>query len=34
MISTGCTDLTKFKVPEDVGQKLLQCYDDLGSGER
>ena len=32
VISTGCTDVTKLKVPEDVGRKLLQCYDELSQG--
>ena len=26
-ISMGVTDVTKMKVPEDVGRKLLECYD-------
>lgn len=30
IISTGATEVAKFGVPEDVGQKLLDCYDELG----
>lgn len=29
-ISMGVTDVTQMKVSEDVGRRLLQCYDDLG----
>ena len=29
-ISTGLEDVSKLKVPVEVGRKLLQCYDDLG----
>lgn len=29
-ISTGIEDVNALGVPADVGQKLLQCYDDLG----
>ena len=29
-ISTGVEDVSKLKVPVEVGRKLLQCYDDLG----
>lgn len=29
-ISTGVTDVTTLRVPEDVGRKLMACYDDLG----
>ena len=28
-ISTGMEDMTKLKVPAEVGERLLQCYDDL-----
>lgn len=28
-ISTGVEDVTVLRVPPDVGQKLLQCYDGL-----
>jgi hypothetical protein len=31
VISTGVEDVTKLGVPVEVGRKLLQCYDDLGS---
>ena len=31
-ISTGVKDVTKFDVPVEVGEKLLQCYEDLGKG--
>ena len=30
VISTGCKEIGKMNVPEDVGQKLLDCYDKLG----
>ena len=30
VISMGVTDVSKMKVPEEVGRKLLQCYDSLG----
>lgn len=30
VISTGVEDVGKLKVPEEVGRRLLQCYDDLG----
>lgn len=30
VISTGATDIARFGVPEDVGRKLLDCYDELG----
>jgi hypothetical protein len=30
VISTGIDDVSKLKVPVDVGRRLLQCYDDLG----
>ena len=30
VISTGSRDLEKLNVPEDVGWKLLECYDQLG----
>jgi hypothetical protein len=33
-ISTGVEDVTKLNVPAEVGRRLLQCYDDLGKGER
>jgi len=29
-ISTGVEDLTVLRVPPEVGQKLLDCYDNLG----
>ena len=29
-ISTGVEDVSVLRVPPDVGQKLLQCYDELG----
>ena len=29
-ISMGVTDVTKMKVVDDVGRKLLECYDSLG----
>lgn len=29
-ISTGVTDPTKLNLPVEVGQRLLQCYDDPG----
>ena len=29
-ISMGITDVTKMKVNDDVGRKLLDCYDSLG----
>ncbi len=29
-ISTGLEDVSKLSVPIEVGQRLLQCYDDLG----
>lgn len=29
-ISMGVTDVAKMKVSEEVGRRLLQCYDDLG----
>jgi hypothetical protein len=30
VISTGAEDVSKFGVAEDVGRKLLKCYDNLG----
>ena len=30
VISTGSRDLEKLNVPEDVGRKLLECYDQVG----
>lgn len=30
VISTGCEDLNVLKVAEDVGRKLMECYDELG----
>ena len=30
VICTGATEVAKFGVPEDAGQKLLDCYDELG----
>ena len=30
VISMGVTDVAKMKVSEDVGRKLLECYDRLG----
>ena len=29
-ISTGVEDVSKLNVPEEVGRKLIQCYDELG----
>ena len=29
-ISTGIKDVSAFGVPEDIGRKLLACYDGLG----
>ncbi len=29
-ISTGVEDVAKLNVPEEVGRRLIQCYDDLG----
>ena len=29
-ISTGVDGVTKLNVPEEVGRRLLQCYDELG----
>jgi len=29
-ISTGVTDLSKLPVPEEVGRRLLKCYERLG----
>ena len=29
-ISTGVDDVAKLNVPEEVGRRLLQCYDELG----
>ena len=29
-ISAGVEDVSKLKVPVEVGRRLLQCYDDLG----
>lgn len=29
-ISTGIDDVSKLNVPVEVGQQLLQCYDELG----
>lgn len=31
-ISTGVKDVREFKVPVEIGQRLLECYDDLGKG--
>jgi len=31
-ISTGVEDLAVLSVPPEVGQKLLDCYDNLGKG--
>jgi len=31
-ISTGVEDLAVLSVPPEVGQKLLDCYDNLGMG--
>jgi hypothetical protein len=31
-ISTGVDDVTRLKVPKEVGQRLIQCYDDLRRG--
>ena len=30
VISTGLTDLSKLNIPVEVGDKLLQCDDELG----
>jgi hypothetical protein len=30
-ISTGITDLSKLGVPEQVGGRLLECYDGLST---
>ena len=30
VISTGVEDVGKLNVPEEVGRRLLQCYDNLG----
>jgi hypothetical protein len=29
-ISTGVKDVSKLNVPDEIGRKLLQCYEDLG----
>jgi hypothetical protein len=29
-ISTGVNDVARLNVPEEVGRRLIQCYDDLG----
>jgi hypothetical protein len=29
-ISAGIDDVSKLNVPAEVGQRLLQCYDELG----
>jgi hypothetical protein len=31
-LSTGVDDVAKLKVPEEVGRRLIQCYDDLRNG--
>lgn len=31
-ISTGVEDESKLNVPEEVGRRLLACYDDVGRG--
>lgn len=31
-ISAGVKDVAKFRVPEEVGQRLLQCYEDAVHG--
>lgn len=31
-ISTGVDDVAKLNVPEEVGRRLIQCYDDLRKG--
>ncbi len=33
-ISAGVEDVSKLKVPVEVGRRLLECYDDLGKNER
>ena len=33
-ISMGITDVTKMKVNDDVGRKLLECYDSLGQEDK
>lgn len=33
-ISTGVRDVSQLHVPAAVGTRLLQCYDDLGTGDR
>jgi hypothetical protein len=30
-ISTGVSDVARLNVPEEVGRRLLQCYDGLGN---
>ena len=32
-ISMGVDDVSEMKVPEEVGRRLLQCYDSLGQEE-
>lgn len=31
-ISSGVDDVAKLNVPEEVGRRLIQCYDDLRNG--
>lgn len=31
-ISTGIEDVTKLNVPEEVGRRLIRCYDDPAGG--
>jgi hypothetical protein len=31
-ISTGLRDTARLGVPDDLGRKLLECYDGLGEG--
>ena len=33
VISMGSEDVSKMKVPEEVGRRLLQCYGSLGQAE-
>lgn len=31
LISTGAEDVSKFNVPIEIGNRLLRCYNDLGT---
>jgi hypothetical protein len=33
-ISAGVEEVSKLKVPVEVGRRLLECYDDFGKNER